>query len=577
MLKGSYSAGGTSVGDMALNNYYHLNKLFYLNIKPAGYVSLYGFPRNIKYQYSFGGKYISTNIWQTDSIYDFSNNNFNTYFPLKHFYDYSKKTINYSGYSISTISNSIVNDQLLIKSNQSALGTTNDSDTLCPSFKLIAPSIAGATYNWYLNGNLFTSSSVNEYIPIVSGLWHSVINSGSCNLQTVARNIVLSSGPSLSVTGVKTLCAGQSTTISVKGADSYVWNTNQTSSSLILSPTTSTTYSVTGYKNGCTTTENVNIIVNPLPIVSLNPYPSVVLCKGTTTKLTSSDASSYLWSTGAITKSIDVTSEGVYSVKVTDLNGCSSTSQNTTVVYSNSTISTPTISLNKSNSICKGDSVVLTSSDASNYKWSTGEITKSIIVKNSGSYIVTITNGNCTSTSLNSTIVVNQLPQNPLLTITGQSKFCSGDSAILTVSNISNASTYKWQNGISGTKFKVLSSGDYSVQVTDNNGCISNSEIKSFNVQTVSPIDIYTDGNLLVGNEYSFCIGKTLTLKAENITNLSWDNGVVDNVSFSPTVSKKYTVSGYDINGCFNKPVIDDKGPVITSAPILAQLITCIV
>ena len=147
-----YGNVGTDIGQIGLNNFYHNNRKFYLNLKNSynngsKRILLDGNPRDMKYQYSFGGNIISSNITTSDSIFDFSNNNLNTLFPLKYFYDISKKSINYSGYKISTILNSNVNEQLLPNTMSMSLNTTSDSDTICNASKLIAPNVSGATYN----------------------------------------------------------------------------------------------------------------------------------------------------------------------------------------------------------------------------------------------------------------------------------------------------------------------------------------------------------------------------------------------------------------------------------------------
>ena len=425
--------GGTDVGEIGLNNFYHNNRLFYINISNEGYnnLLLYGFPHNIKYQYSFGGKYISSNVLNTDSIYNFRNNNFNTLFPLKYFYDFSKKSINYTGYKITTIVNSNVDEQLLARPQGIYLRTTNDSDTLCNSSKLIAPNVSGASYNWYLNGNLFKTTSLNEYSPIVAGFWHAVITSSSCNIQTIARNIVISNGPTLSISGEKAICLGKSTTLTVSGADSYVWNNNSTLNSITLSPTTNTAYSVKGFKNGCSSTINVSVTVNPLPIVTLNPYPSVIMCKGSTTKLISSDGVSYLWNTGGVTKSIDVTTEGVYNVKVTDKNGCSAVSQNTTVVFSTNTIETPVIT--SSNSVCVGSTIDLTATENGG-TWHSSNDSKARISNGTvtgvaaGTSLITYSVCNTETTKL---ITIETAP---IVTLSGPSKICWNGRAMFRAS-----------------------------------------------------------------------------------------------------------------------------------------------
>jgi hypothetical protein len=52
------------------------------------------------------------------------------------------------------------------------------------------------------------------------------------------------------------------------------------------------------------------------------------------------------------------------------------------------------------------------------------------------------------------------------------------------------------------------------------------------------------------GNNQTICQGETLTLAANGATTYSWNNGVVNNIAFTPTASNSYIVNGTDVNGC---------------------------
>jgi len=89
--------------------------------------------------------------------------------------------------------------------------------------------------------------------------------------------------------------------------------------------------------NGCSATSAAtSVTVNPLPAATITAGGPTTFCAGGSVMLTSSAGSSYLWSTGATTSSITVTTSGNYTVGVTNANGCSATSAPTTV-----TVNTP--------------------------------------------------------------------------------------------------------------------------------------------------------------------------------------------------------------------------------------------
>ena len=89
-------------------------------------------------------------------------------------------------------------------------------------------------------------------------------------------------------------------------------------------------------------------------------------CAGGSVTLTSSAGTSYLWSNGATTRSINITVSGSYTVRVTNSGGCQSIST-ATVVTVNPLPATPTITAGGPTTFCTGGSVILTSSAGTSY------------------------------------------------------------------------------------------------------------------------------------------------------------------------------------------------------------------
>ena len=121
-----------------------------------------------------------------------------------------------------------------------------------------------------------------------------------------------------------TICAGQAATLTANGAAAYVWNTGATTSAVSVSPSNTTTYTVTGTTAGCSNTAVATVTVNPLPVITLGP--DIILLAGQDTVLSATGTGSvYLWSTGATTSTILVNAAGTYSVTVVNTGGCSAT------------------------------------------------------------------------------------------------------------------------------------------------------------------------------------------------------------------------------------------------------------
>ncbi|MBN4051443.1 hypothetical protein JYU16_01365, partial [bacterium AH-315-M05] len=151
----------------------------------------------------------------------------------------------------------------------------------------------------------------------------------------------------------------------------------------------------------------LTISETPIAIPTITASGPTTFCVGGSVTLTSSAAVSYLWSPGGeTTQSIVVTTSGGYQVTTTDANGCVRSSAFTAVTVNPNP--TPTITASGPTTFCQGSSVTLTSSASVSYLWSTGATTQSIVVTTSGSYTVTVTDGNgCSGTSAPTTVTVN--------------------------------------------------------------------------------------------------------------------------------------------------------------------------
>ena len=106
-------------------------------------------------------------------------------------------------------------------------------------------------------------------------------------------------------------------------------------------------------------------------------------------------ATSYLWSTGATTNCITVSTPGTYTVTVTNAGGCVSTCSKTVTASTS-----PVCTITGNTSICQGQATKLCApAGCTKYLWSNGATTNCITVSTAGTYTVTTTNAaGCTST-----------------------------------------------------------------------------------------------------------------------------------------------------------------------------------
>ncbi len=345
----------------------------------------------------------------------------------------------------------------------------------------------------------------------------------------------------------KTICTGQSATLTATGSTSYTWSTNQTTNPIVVSPTVTTAYTVST-SNSCGTSTAVALVtvVNP-PILTVTP--SQTICAGQTKTLTASGASTYTWSTGANTSSIAITPSitTTYTVTGANTSGCVSTKTVTIYVAPNFTLTataSPTV-------ICAGNSTTLTASGATSYTWSPGALNSASVVVSptiTTTYTVAGNNGGCTNTKT-LTILVNP---KPTVTITASSAtVCAGST--VTLSATAGLSTYSWFPCSSGCNTNTLvytavaGSNTYSINVTGTNGC-TNTAVKTITAVASPTLSV---------NSASICSGNTATLTASGASAYTWTPGAATGsmVVVSPTVTTNYTVTGINVNGCTSSAI----------------------
>jgi len=158
---------------------------------------------------------------------------------------------------------------------------------------------------------------------------------------TATASVTVTVNPSPSVTltaNPSSICSGEQTTLLAGGGDTYTWNQGlPPSTSHTVSPSTTTTYIVTGTSNNCSATAQVQVQVFPPVNVTILPEDPEI-CQGESLTLSSSTNASnpsYVWSSGQSTSSIQVNPQQstTYSVTVTESGACSSSGSVEVLVY----------------------------------------------------------------------------------------------------------------------------------------------------------------------------------------------------------------------------------------------------
>jgi gliding motility-associated-like protein len=376
--------------------------------------------------------------------------------------------------------------------------------------------------------------------------------------------------PTITAGGPTTFCSGDSVQLSSSAGTAYLWSTGETTQDIWASISGSFTVSVFD-DMGCSSLPSDPVLVTAKPYPALPVITAsgpVTFCEGDSVDLTSSLASTYLWSNGDTNQTIRVKSNGSLYVQITDTSGCQSIPSATTTVTVYNLPPSPVITVNGSTDVCENDSVILTSSPGIAYLWSTGDTTQSIAVNTAGDFTVQTINGvGCLSIPSGAvTITIRPAPGQPTITYTGNTTFCEGDSLVLTSSA---GTTYLWSSGETTQSISAKTTGSYTVRVTNADGCFS---------LPSDPVDVSVNAGpekpTITGNN-EYCTGDSVMLSGPPASAYLWSTGETTSTIY--VKSGNYTLTVSNADGCSSpdsdpftvsespkppKPVITPAGPI---------------
>lgn len=376
---------------------------------------------------------------------------------------------------------------------------TNSANRANIEFGVSAPNY---TYTWLQssNGGL-SSTSVSDPIAIPTGgvgtyQYIVNVNDGTCtasdtiNVGVVAAPIV-DLGPNGSICGTtpRTLDAGNA------GA-TFAWTFNGTSfgTTQTVSASSAGTYKVkVTNASGISVIDSIVLTAAPAFTLSIADQQ---LCAGGNITVNPGTFTSYLWSTGATTSSIQISSLGNYSVTVTNTSGCIATASFQVVPGSS-----PIVNIGQDQIICKSNPVTLNAGNAgATYLWSNGATAQSITVGAAGTYIVKVTSASgCFAYD---TVVITNLTA-PEVNLGADKQECAGVLVLLDAGN--PGSTYLWSTGATSQSISVTTPGTFIVNVTNTNGCLASDTIV---ISRLSPV------NVNLGSDRNICANDTITLDA---------------------------------------------------------------
>lgn len=193
--------------------------------------------------------------------------------------------------------------------------------------------------------------------------------------------------------GSFSLCENENVSINGSaGFDTYTWSGPVNTVAQSITPTTAGLYVLSAIDGiGCVSTDTIDVTVNPAPVPNIISSEGAIICPSTGTTLsTDVPFDAYNWGGGNVDPTFFVSTEGTYTVTVTDGKGCIGTG--------NFNITVPNFGITSSStSACGGTATTLQATGGTSYIWSTGEFGSAIIVDPSEStnYSVAITAGAC--------------------------------------------------------------------------------------------------------------------------------------------------------------------------------------
>lgn len=453
------------------------------------------------------------------------------------------------------------------------------------TINLTTPTISGATYDW-TGPNSFTSNSQNPSISNAStataGTYNLVVTVNGCPSNAGTSLVTITSNPNVVITNGASaaICPSGSIVLTASGASSYVWNTTETTSSISVSPTTTSTFFVTGTQSGCSATDTIIVSILTPPSLNGNPTASPSNCDSPTGSLVGISVNgaptlSYVWfdsNSNAVGVNTDLTnvSAGNYTVEVTDGNGCPSTFGPFTVV-NHPTPATPTVSF-VNNQPCVSGTIEGSGNGpiGSTYSWSgPNSFTSSsqnfiidpINSSYTGNYCLTVFVNGCPSIPACENVTVNDLPVIDISTLNNDTIACINESLVL---NAFGGTSYSWTgpNGYTNTGASISIIGTDTTQngyyvVTGTNGQNCNA-VDSINI-TVLPIPVITITTDAINNNF-YCSGSNASLSANGGQIYHWTgpNGFENFnnfVTINPILnanSGMYLLEIIDANGCTN-------------------------
>lgn len=354
-----------------------------------------------------------------------------------------------------TNANGCVNtSQVTVTVNSLPTITASNAQTACLGTPVPLQVSGASSYTWSPAAGLSCSNCANPTATPSATTSFTVIGSDVNGCKDTAQVIVNVNPLPVVNAGVdRSVCKLNSTQLQATGASTYSWTPASTLScnscaNPVASPTTNTTYTVTGTDgNGCTNTDDVAVGIYPQPIIDAGTDQTI--CNGSSVQLQATGGVAYVWSPATSLSCSTCTNplaspanDITYTVVGTDANGCNDSDK-----VNISVIQMQPFSVSPGDTLCEGESVQLSASGGSQYIWSPSYGLNNSTISNpvatpsvTTTYEVVIKQGDCFSDTNKVTILVHPKPT----VNAGQDQNVIAGSSVNLFAQTTNTDYYAW-------------------------------------------------------------------------------------------------------------------------------------
>lgn len=343
-----------------------------------------------------------------------------------------------------------------------AVASIAPNDTICLGDSITFLNTSNATdFIWIFGDNSAPdTNAIPTHLYGNAGTYNVVlyaIDSMSCNIMdSMFLTITVLPLPLVDLGNDTTICGVVNQTLNATSAGcTYLWSSGATTATINVNA--AGTYWVTIDNGACTATDTIIISSYTLP----NIGSDTSICQGQNLVLDAGNpGSTYLWSTGATTQTINVTTTGIYWVDVTT-GPCSyrdSIDVNVIVV--------PQPFLGNDTAICPGSLFTLSVGNAiPTYLWSDGGTDMSMPVDSAGTYWVVASIGMCTASDTMSVTFLSSVELGHDISLCDMTNGIELDAG-------NPGSQYQWSTGANTQTIHIEESGLYWVEVINASNCL---------------------------------------------------------------------------------------------------------